>query len=219
MANISKEDYIKEIYHLSAGSDTLVSTAFLANKLEVTNAASTDMVKRLDSQGLLCYEKYKGVELTAKGEELALKMVRRHRLWETFLIETLGMSWNEVHEEAEVLEHQTSEFLIDKIDEYLGFPQFDPHGDPIPSKEGVLPSMPGLINLTQVAVGEKYLFKRVDHNNKELMDYFTELGIELDKEFEVTNLLEFDGSIFIKFDGIVHSFSAKVASKLFVIKV
>ena len=123
-----------------------MSTAFLADKLEVSNAASTDMVKRLNTQGLLRYEKYKGVELTDQGEKLALRTIRRHRLWETFLINTLGLSWSEVHEEAEVLEHQTSDFLIDKIDQFLDYPEFDPHGDPIPSKDGKIPEIPDAIS-------------------------------------------------------------------------
>ena len=218
MANISKEDYVKEIYHLSCESNELVSTAYLADKLAVSNAASTDMVKRLDSQGLLNYERYKGVELTDQGEILALKMVRRHRLWETFLINTLGLSWSEVHEEAEVLEHQTSDFLVDKIDEFLGYPKFDPHGDPIPSKDGTLPEMPNLISLSDAVIGDVYKVKRVDHSNKELMEYLTSVGIELEKEINVINILGFDNSIIIKIDETQHSFSSQVASRLYVMK-
>lgn len=219
MVNISKEDYIKEIYHLSSESEELVSTAFLADKLAVSNAATTDMVKRLNTQGLLNYEKYKGVELTDKGEKLALRTIRRHRLWEAFLINTLGLSWSEVHEEAEVLEHQTSDFLIDKIDQFLGYPDFDPHGDPIPSKEGILPEIPNIINLSHAVVGAVYKIKRVDHTSRELMEYFTALGIELEKEIEIINILSFDSSILVKLDNKQHSFSSQAASKLYVVKI
>ncbi len=218
MTNISKENYVKEIYHLSCDSNDLVSTAYIADKLEVSNAASTDMVKRLNSQGLLNYERYKGVELTGEGEELALKMIRRHRLWETFLINTLGLSWSEVHDEAEILEHQTTDFLVDKIDEFLGYPQFDPHGDPIPAKDGTLPEVPDLISLSDAVVGAVYKVKRVDHSNRELMDYLTSVGIELEKEIAVLNVLGFDNSIIIKIDEIQHSFSSQVASRLYVVK-
>jgi DtxR family Mn-dependent transcriptional regulator len=143
MITISKEDYLKEIYKIAIDNDSNVSTANLAEKLSVTNAATSDMAKKLAKAGYIIYEKYKGIRLTTRGKKEALKIIRRHRLWESFLIETLGLNWGEVHEEAEKLEHQTSDFLIDKIDEYLDYPQFDPHGEPIPTKLGRIPEASG----------------------------------------------------------------------------
>lgn len=216
MISISKEDYLKEIYKISGGNNRRVSTAHLAEKLEVSNAATSEMAKKLDDQGFIYYEKYKGLKLTNKGEKLALKMLRRHRLWETFLIKTLGFSWSEVHQEAEVLEHQTSDLLIDKIDRHLGYPEFDPHGDPIPKQNGEMPVSPDLISLAEAKVGKVYSVSRVDHQSKEIMEYFTSLGIELNTQIEIINRLDFDNSIFILFNNTKHSFSSGVADKLFV---
>lgn len=218
LVSFSKEDYLKEIYKMSGSNNLRVSTAHLAEKLEVTNAATSEMAKKLHSQGFVHYEKYKGLKLTAKGEKLALNMLRRHRLWETFLIKTLDFSWSQVHREAEILEHQTSDLLIDKIDSHLGYPEFDPHGDPIPNKNGKMPVCPELISLAEAKVGSSYYVARVDHQNEEVMEYFTSLGIELNTKIELMNRLEFDNSIFILFNNKKHSFSATLANKLFVIK-
>ncbi|MEN8194662.1 MAG: metal-dependent transcriptional regulator, partial [Bacteroidota bacterium] len=141
MPSISKENYLKAVYQLCQNSANSVSTLALAQKLNITNAATSDMAKGLLKQGFVNYKKYKGVSLTSKGKEIAVGILRRHRLWELFLMQSLELGWEEVHNEAENLEHQTSDFLIDKIDDYLGNPQFDPHGEPIPQKNGSIPRM------------------------------------------------------------------------------
>ena len=156
MPTISKENYLKSIYSLNSTHGENVSTSQVAQKLEITNAATSEMARKLAKLGYLNYEKYKGVELTEKGRKVALQIIRRHRLWEVFLINVLGMSWSEVHDEAEKLEHNTSETLINKIDEHLDFPEFDPHGHPIPNKFGEFPKLPKLVNLINAEVGKKY---------------------------------------------------------------
>ena len=162
------------------------------------------------------YAKYKGVGLTDEGEKEALNVIRRHRLWELFLMKVLGLAWSEVHDEAERLEHHTSEFLIDQIDEYLGFPSYDPHGDPIPRKNGELPVLPKLITLQEAEVGKRYKLIRVDDKNNELIIYITKLGLVLYKEFEVVDRFSFDNSIIIKLEGNNFSISEKLSNNLFV---
>ena len=193
-----------------------VSTSQVAHELDVSNAAISEMAKKLCKQGLVSYEKYKGMELTGEGEKAALAVIRRHRLWELFLIEVLGLSWGEVHEEAEKLEHYTSDFLLDKMDEFLGAPEFDPHGDPIPRKNGELPDLPDFISLADTEKGKMYKIVRVDDRNSELIKYFTKLGLGLDKNIEIVDKLSFDNSVIIKIDGNINSLSAKVAENLFV---
>lgn len=135
MYSVAEENYIKSIYHLQQHDDN-VTTNELADRLRTKPASVTDMLKKLEAKRLLTYEKYYGCRLTAKGRKLALAIIRRHRLWEYFLSEKLGFGWEEVHEIAEQLEHVQSPALTEKLDAFLGHPQFDPHGDPIPDGEG-----------------------------------------------------------------------------------
>jgi DtxR family Mn-dependent transcriptional regulator len=135
MNNISKEDYLSAIYKYR-GKNGEIKANLIAEKLQVSNAAVSDMLKKLSSDGHIKYEPYKGVKLTINGEEYAKKMVRRHRIWEVFLHQIVGLKWDEVHDEAHKLEHSTSDKLLNKMEEMLDFPEFDPHGDPIPSKDG-----------------------------------------------------------------------------------
>jgi DtxR family Mn-dependent transcriptional regulator len=216
MITVSKEDYLKEIYTISCESGQKVSTSFLASRLSVSNAATTDMAKKLDDAGLIAYEKYKGLKLTQKGKKLALKIIRRHRLWESFLIETLGLSWGEVHDEAEKLEHQTSDFLIDKIDKYLNHPKYDPHGDPIPQKDGKIPDLPDNINLAEAVTGNSYEIVKVNHESNELMEYFSKINIELNTTVKLVDKLNFDNSVSIDVNNSIYTLSGQVASKIFV---
>ncbi|MCP3928968.1 MAG: metal-dependent transcriptional regulator [Bacteroidetes bacterium] len=195
MLTISKENYLKTIYHKKRLDGKPVSASSIAEELNISNAAISEMAKKLSSEGLLDYTKYKGMVLTNKGEQQALKVVRKHRLWELFLIDVLGLSWSEVHDEAEKLEHQTSEYLIDKIDEYLNFPEFDPHGDPIPNKNGKLPEVPERLLLHLCEVGKTYLISRVDDRNSQLVNYLSRIGLNLNKEIHILEKMEFDNSI------------------------
>lgn len=215
MSTISKENYLKAIFlHNHIGENA--STSKVANKLSVSNAAISDMAKKLSQEGLISYEKYRGMELTAEGEKIALRVLRRHRLWESFLIKALGMSWNEVHDEAERLEHHSSDSLIDKIDEYLSFPDFDPHGEPIPKKNGTFPKIPKSISLSEVQVGNTYQIIRVNDQNTELMNYLTKNNLLLNSKLEVVDKLSFDNSVVVKVDNKKNSLSEKISKSIFV---
>ena len=135
----SEENYLKTIYHLTIISDSEISTNAIAEKMETKASSVTDMLKKLAEKDLVDYKKYQGVSLTEKGKLSAKMIVRKHRLWEVFLVEKLDFSWDEVHDIAEQLEHIKSEKLINKLDDFLGNPTEDPHGDPIPDKNGKLP--------------------------------------------------------------------------------
>ena len=219
MPTVSKENYLKSIFQLGNGKDVPVSTNSIAQKLRITNAATSDMSKKLAKQGLVEYEKYKGVRLTKTGSNIALSIIRRHRLWELFLMQSLGFSWGQVHDEAERLEHQTSEFLIDKIDEFLGKPELDPHGDPIPQKNGKIPKAPKAVPLSKAKIGIKYEIARVNDESKDLINYITELGLHLNKKIIVNEKFSFDNSLVIKFKNQQFTLSEKVSEKLFVVPV
>lgn len=218
MATASKENYIKTIYQYQREGSN-ISTSEIAEELEVTNAATSGMAKKLSQEGLISYTKYKGIELTEKGETLALQVIRRHRLWELFLNKVLGLSWGELHEEAERLEHSTSDFLINKIEDYLDFPQFDPHGDPIPDRNGVMPDLPEFIKLNDCVIKKTYRIARVNDRNSELMEYLIKIGLILNKKFKVVQKLSFDNSIIISLDGNEYSLSDKIANNIYAVAV
>ena len=211
---LSEEDYIKAIYHLGKGNKTTVSTNAIAKRMVTKPSSVTDMVRKLSDKGLINYKKYKGVSLTQAGTKTALNLVRKHRLWEVFLVDKLDFTWDEVHDVAEQLEHIKSEKLIDKLDEHLGFPEVDPHGDPIPSKGGefkksikkLLKDMP--VGSTGVCVGVKDssppFLKFLDKNKIALGDTIS----VLDKE-------EFDASILIKINNFKIRISHQIASNLY----
>jgi len=187
---ISIENFIKTIYKqdLLLHADTKLST--IASLLNITNAAATDMARKLASKKLVNYIKYKPIKLTASGEELALKVIRKHRLWESFLYQTLGLSLHEIHREAEYLEHMTSDFLADKIDQYLDNPTLDPHGDPIPGKNGTIEENINQILISNAESGKQYKITRLASSDKDFYEFCeanqieigTEIGIE--KQFE-----------------------------------
>lgn len=218
MPTISKEDYIKVIYQLESHPDKSVSTTDVANKLEVSKAATSEMVQRLSEQGFLNYEKYRGMSLTEDGKRTALHVIRRHRIWELFLVDVLGLTWSEVHAEAEILEHSTSDFLIEKLDKYLRHPKFDPHGEPIPDKYGNLPELPDWVSLQQCEVGKSYRLIKVTDSSKELMDYFTEIGLSLNKLVVIVSRLSYDNSTIIQIGNDSFNISEKIASNLFFIE-
>jgi DtxR family Mn-dependent transcriptional regulator len=215
MSTISKENYLKTLYTQDKSTEASVTTSQIAEKLNVTNAATSEMAKKLSNAGLVNYQRYKGVELTTKGKKVALNVLRRHRLWELFLMEVLNLTWDEVHDEAELLEHQTSERLIDKIDEFLNFPTFDPHGSPIPQKNGELPKMPELVSLTNAIEGSTYCVARVSDRNSELIKYFSKIGLILNKKIKIVEFLTFDNSVVIELDGAETTISEKTARSIF----
>ncbi len=215
MPTISKEDYLKIILQQSEGSDK-VTTSEIAGALKVSSAAATDMIQKLHSLGYVNYQKYKGVRLTKSGRKLALDLLRRHRLWELFLMKSLGLNWDEVHREAELLEHQTSEKLIDKIDEYLNYPKFDPHGAPIPDKNGKLPKEKNLTRLYNALLNKVYYVAKVNDKDDELVRYFSEIGLTLGAKLKVTKTLKLDGSLFLTNKSGNFTLSKTIAQNIFV---
>ncbi|NOX17587.1 MAG: metal-dependent transcriptional regulator [Chlorobi bacterium] len=216
MKSISQEDYIKRIYKMQSGNKSSVASGSLAIELGVSKAAVTDMTRKLAKEGLINYQSYKGSFLTRKGERKALDIIRRHRLWELFLVEALNLNWAEVHDEAENLEHYTSEFLINRIDKYLNFPEFDPHGDPIPDKNGKLPKTRKRIQLSKTKSGKDFVVCRVDDKNAGLVDYLGKVGIGIGVKLKIIERLEFDNSVMLKIKKKEIVLSEKIAEKVFV---
>ncbi|OGU30724.1 MAG: hypothetical protein A2057_09110 [Ignavibacteria bacterium GWA2_35_9] len=215
MQNISKEDYLSAIYKHREIDGTIKANQ-IAEKLSISNAAVTDMLKKLANDGFVDYRRYKGIKLTNNGEEYAKNMVRRHRIWEVFLHQIVGMPWDKVHEEAHNLEHGASNELINRMEEMLDFPAFDPHGDPIPSKEGIVPKQKKNIPLGLLKEKGKVKVVRVNDFDEGFLNYLSKIGIELDKEIQVKEILEFDHSILIEVNGKETNISSTIAANIFV---
>mgnify|MGYP006272053177 FL=1 len=191
----SVEDYLKAIYKLEAALEGKgVPTSKLAKEMGVSNASVTNMVKRLSELGMVTYESYYGSKLTDAGRKIALEMNRHHRLLELYLTEMLGYSWDEVHEEAEKLEHHISEQFEDTISELLNHPEFDPHGDPIPTKEGLMPKL-GLKPLTAVEVNRTYEVKRVKNQRPDFLRYLDNYNLTPGAKLVLKNREPFDGPL------------------------
>ncbi len=217
MKNISKEDYLSTIYK-NRDSDGIIKGNQIAEKMEISNAAVTDMLKKLSNDGFVDHERYRGIKLTGEGEEYARNMVRRHRIWEVFLHQVVGLSWDKVHDEAENLEHSSSDELISRMEEMLDFPEFDPHGNPIPNKNGELPEQSQGVPLNSVTPGTKVIVIRVNDINNNFLNYISKMGLELNKEIEVKGFLDYDSSVLIFIDGREVNLSSKLASTIFVIQ-
>lgn len=193
--SVSTENFLKNIYVHSTQEGTAVTSGQLAGKLNISSAAVTDMARKLGKKGLLEYKPYQSLVLSDEGRVLALKIIRKHRLWELFLHEVLEMDLLSVHEEAEKLEHNTSDFLMDKISSYLGEPDFDPHGEPIPGREGSLPSESSIIPLVEAEVGKAYTIKKLRYNDSDTSEMYDHFGLHQNKEILVLRVFDFDGSL------------------------
>ena len=196
MLTLTEENYIKAIYHLQAEDGNAVSTKSISESQSVNAASVTDMFKRLGEQKLVAYEKSRGVKLTDKGRKIALKIIRKHRLWETFLVEKLKFTWDEVHDVAEQLEHVHSDLLIEKLDELLNYPKFDPHGDPIPDADGKLTDSKA-ISLTEAKSGESYKIFTVNDDSPAFLKYLNKVGLTLGDAIKIKDVEEFDGSMIV----------------------
>jgi DtxR family Mn-dependent transcriptional regulator len=216
MNNISKEDYLSTIYK-HRDSDGAIKSNQIAERLDISGAAVTDMLKKLSKDGYVDYQKYKGIRLTKVGEEYAMNMVRRHRIWEVFLHQVVGIPWDKVHAEAENLEHSSSDELIDRLEEMLDFPEFDPHGDPIPDKNGKLPEQKKAKSLSVIKPGSKVKVLKVNDFDSSFLKHISRIGIALNKEIEVKEVLKFDGSMLLAIDGKELNVSNKLAANIFVI--
>lgn len=212
---ISEENYIKVIYHLSHVSPKGVNTNAIAGMLDTKPSSVTDMMKKLAEKELVSYQKYQGVTLTNKGFYLAKMIVRKHRLWEVFLVNKLNFSWDEVHEIAEELEHIKSDKLINKLDEFLGFPSFDPHGDPIPNANGELVEIDKLL-LSEATFNVEYLCVGVKNSSNEFLHYLDKQNIALGSKIKVISCEEFDSSLTIILNSKTISISNKIAKNLYI---
>jgi DtxR family Mn-dependent transcriptional regulator len=207
------EDYAKAIYALETREDTAVSNNALAERLGVTAASASAMVKKLAGLGLVRHEPYKGVRLTDKGLKVALEVLRHHRLLERYLAEELGVPWDRVHDEAEVLEHVLSEELEELIAAKLGHPTRDPHGDPIPTVDGRIDETPTSA-LNDLAPGSSGLFVRVSDSDPEMLRYLAARGIKPGDDFEVVEKQPFDGPLFARFGNEVHVIGGALAAAM-----
>lgn len=208
------ENYIKNIYKLQE-QDKRVTTSLLSERLQISAPSVTEMIKKLADDGTVSYTPYKGVELTEEGKRKALNIIRRHRLWELFLVEVLKYEWDEIDEEAERLEHFMSEKLEQRIDEILGYPSRDPHGDLIPTREGVLESRAN-VPLATVEPGRSAVVVRVSDEHPEVLQYMSKLGIALGTIVRVIERIEFDGSLRITFGQHEQFISVKLGQNVFV---
>jgi len=215
MRNISTENYLSEIYKIEQ-TGIKVKTNVIAKKMEISDAAVTDMLKKLSSNGLILYERYKNIQLTKKGKEYAGVIVRRHRIWEIFLHQVVGLPWEKVHDEAHRLEHSASDELVDRLEAMLNYPEFDPHGDPIPAKDGKVPKLKDSIPLSNVQVGKGGKVIRVNDFDNGFLSYLTKIGLKLGKKITVKDRLNFDDSLLIKIGENQINISGKLAANIFI---
>lgn len=212
------EDYLKTIYTLGE-EESPVSTSRIAAARDVQPASVTSMLQRLDKLNLVHYEKHYGVRLTESGEKVALEVIRHHRLIELYLIEALGFEWDEVHEQADLLEHVISEKLEERIAAYLGHPTVDPHGDPIPAKDGTMVTI-DVSPLTALAEGDTAVVARIiDDANSEMLRYLGELGLTPDTQLQVITVAPFDGPVTVRVDGEEQIIGHNVAESILVASV
>lgn len=212
---ISEENYIKVIYHLSLVSPKGVNTNAIAGMLDTKASSVTDMLKKLSEKELVAYQKYQGVTLTDKGFYSAKMIVRKHRLWEVFLVDKLNFSWDEVHEIAEELEHIKSENLINKLDEFLDFPSFDPHGDPIPNADGEIKKINKLL-LSEADLNKEYQCVGVKDSSSEFLQYLDKQKIALGSKIKVKEKESFDDTLLVQIDSRQLTISNKIANNLYV---
>jgi DtxR family Mn-dependent transcriptional regulator len=213
--SVSEENYIKTIYHLQQEAER-VNTMLLASTLAAKPASITDMLKKLKTKRLLDYKPYYGFKLSAEGNKVALGIIRRHRIWEFFLAEKLKFNWEEVHEMAEDLEHVSNKKLIDKLDAFLGFPKFDPHGDPIPDQDGKIQKEDHVL-LSELKVKAQGRVTKIKSHSKKIMDLIAHQQINIGSKITVKKVFEFDESMEILIDGkITKNISEQLANNIFI---
>ncbi len=212
MLSFAEENYLKTIYHLSNSETEAITTNAIADTLKTKPASVTDMMRKLSKKGLVIYKRYHGVSISDDGKKEALRVVRKHRLWEVFLVDKLRFNWDEVHDVAEQLEHIKSTLLIRRLDEFLNFPKFDPHGDPIPDENGefvVKVKFP----LAEMEINASGMIVAVDDSNASFLQYLDKIGAYLGARIKVLDKIEFDNSLEIKIDNGKTVFISKEVSK------
>jgi len=210
--SFAEENYLKTIYHLAQENEAPVSTNSIADSLNTKAASVTDMIKKLSAKEVVSYQKYKGVNVSEKGKKAALQVIRKHRLWETFLVEKLKFNWDEVHEVAEQLEHIKSPLLIKRLDELLGYPKYDPHGDPIPDEEGEFKAKPQ-IALSSCENGKDGIVISVRDDSSAFLKYLDKIGAYIGAKIKVIDRVEFDDSLEIQIDDKKTVFVSKEVSE------
>ncbi|MBL4624336.1 MAG: metal-dependent transcriptional regulator [Flavobacteriales bacterium] len=214
--SFTEENYLKAIHSLSRRNPTGVSTNSIAEAMETKASSVTDMVKKLAFKKLINYKRYQGVTLTEKGRKAAVSVVRKHRLWEVFLVHSLGFKWDNVHEIAEELEHVQSDELVDKLDKYLGFPKYDPHGDPIPDSKGNITHHKDMC-LSDLKAGENGVVVGVKDSSSSFLQYLEKKKLVLGAKVEVEDVVDFDQSMSIVINlKTAGSISETVAKNLYI---
>jgi len=216
MFSTTEENYLKAIFSLEHNKSKIISTNDIADRLSTKASSVTDMIKKLAIKELLIYKKYKGVSLSNKGRKIATNIIRKHRLWETFLVNKLDFNWDEVHDIAEQLEHIKSDELISKLDKYLEFPKKDPHGDPIPDKNGVILKEQSIL-LSDAKVKKEYKIIGLKDSSDSFLQYLDSLKINIETKIKIVEKMTYDNSILLEINGVSTTLSAKVSSNLFVI--
>jgi DtxR family Mn-dependent transcriptional regulator len=214
MNTLAEENYLKSIYHLSL-NDTNVSTNQIAALLNTKAASVTDMLKKLAEKQLINYARYQGVNLTAAGEKIAIHIIRKHRLWEYFLVEKLHFKWDEVHEMAEEMEHISSTELIDRLDKFMGYPKHDPHGDPIPDSNGQLKKYE-LKPISLAAINESGIISGVRDHSAAFLQYLEKQQLTIGKKITVADIVDYDHSMILQIDDKKINISREVANNLLI---
>tara|TARA_B100000767_G_scaffold52089_1_gene47621 strand:+ start:4763 stop:5419 length:657 start_codon:yes stop_codon:yes gene_type:complete len=218
MLTFSEENHLKTIFRLSTDSESGVSTNSIADNLNTKASSVTEMLKKLSDKLLIVYKKYHGAQLTDKGRKTALNIIRKHRLWEVFLVDKLNFKWDEVHEIAEQLEHIQSEKLTNELDKFLNFPTKDPHGDPIPNPAGFIKLTPKL-KLSDLNIGETGKFIGVKDSSSTFLKHLDKIQISLGSNIKVLHQEEFDQSLHIGLDETNLTISIQTASNLYITKI
>jgi DtxR family Mn-dependent transcriptional regulator len=218
MITLTEENYIKAIYHLSASGTVTVNTNAIAEAMQTKASSATDMIKKLSEKNYAHYKKYQGVSLTDQGKRVAINIIRKHRLWEVFLVEKLNFTWDEVHEVAEHLEHIKSDKLIDELDAFLEHPTHDPHGDPIPDKDGNFQYIDKIV-LAKASVGTTYKCVGVDDTSTAFLQYLDSNNIALGTLITILHKEPYDNSVKIKLKETEIVVSQSVAKNLYLKKI
>ena len=218
MLTQSEENYLKVIYHLSGANKAIVSTNAVAEAINSKAASATDMIQKLSKKGLVKYHKYQGVSPSSTGEKEALNVIRKHRLWEVFLVQKLKFNWDEVHEVAEQLEHVESSMLIEQLDAFLGHPKYDPHGDPIPNTNGEMESNP-TVTLSMLKPGDKAKVICAKDSSSDFLLFLDKIKITLGAEINFLDYFEYDSSVSVSIDKSAPiTLSSKVAENIYIEK-
>ena len=215
MISFAEENYLKTIFHLQKAFPEGVNTNALAEKMESKASSVTEMLKKLSKKNLVVYKKYQGVKLSKKGNANAIEIIRRHRLWEYFLVEKLNFSWAEVHDVAEQLEHIQSDKLVEELDKFLGFPRKDPHGDPIPDKHGNISTSEKTL-LAELSEGEAGVCTGVKDSSADFLRYLDKNNISLGKRIKVLKIEEFDHAVEVEVEGHSFTLSNSSTSNIFI---